>query len=100
MSLWESYADKIVELIPDANNIDEGVVILLQFGHKTVYYSKSYMSIFLKIRYTILLTQQQYSDELRVGTTAHATRLLINEDIPEFHDFNMKYTLKYLVSKN
>lgn len=31
-----------------------------------------------------------FTDEIRVGSTYHATKLLINEDLPKFADFNLK----------
>ncbi|KAL6548112.1 hypothetical protein OROHE_009174 [Orobanche hederae] len=65
--LWESYADKLLEIAPTNDKLEEGLTMVLQFAHKSI-----------------------WQEELRVQTTMHATKMLINEDLPEFEDFNMK----------
>ncbi|KAL6524349.1 hypothetical protein OROHE_016020 [Orobanche hederae] len=53
--LWESYADKLLEIAPTNDKLEEGLTM-----------------------------------DIRVQTTMPATKMLINEDLPEFEDFNMK----------
>ncbi|KAL6543072.1 hypothetical protein OROHE_010592 [Orobanche hederae] len=65
--LWESYADKLLEIAPTNDKLEEDLTMVLQFAHKSI-----------------------WQEELRVQTTMHATKMLINEDLPEFEDFNMK----------
>ncbi|KAL6530052.1 hypothetical protein OROMI_028697 [Orobanche minor] len=65
--LWESYADKLLEIAPTNEKLENGLTMALQFAHKSI-----------------------WQEELRVQTTMHATKMLINGDLPEFEDFNMK----------
>ncbi|KAL6582426.1 hypothetical protein OROMI_006440 [Orobanche minor] len=65
--LWESYANKPPEIAPTNDKLEEGLTMVLQFAHKSI-----------------------WQEELRVQTTTHATKMLINEDLPEFEDFNLK----------
>ncbi|KAL6533615.1 hypothetical protein OROHE_013448 [Orobanche hederae] len=65
--LWESYADKLLEIAPTNEKLENGLIMALQFAHKSI-----------------------WQEELRVQTTMHATKMLINGDLPEFEDFNMK----------
>ncbi|KAL6576841.1 hypothetical protein OROMI_011117 [Orobanche minor] len=65
--LWESYADKLLEIAPTNDKLENGLTMALQFAHKSI-----------------------WQEELRVQTTMHATKMLINGDLPEFEDFNMK----------
>ncbi|KAL6572836.1 hypothetical protein OROHE_002312 [Orobanche hederae] len=65
--LWESYTEKLLEIAPINDKLDEGLTMVLQFAHKSI-----------------------WQEELRVQTTMHTTKMLINEDLPEFEDFNMK----------
>ncbi|KAL6536853.1 hypothetical protein OROHE_012437 [Orobanche hederae] len=59
--LWESYADKLLEIAPTNDKLENGLTMALQFAHKSIW-----------------------------QTTMHATKMLINGDLPEFEDFNMK----------
>ncbi|KAL6533188.1 hypothetical protein OROMI_027300 [Orobanche minor] len=65
--LWESYADKLLEIAPTNEKLENGLTMALQFAHKSI-----------------------WQEELRAQTTMHATKMLINGDLPEFEDFNMK----------
>ncbi|KAL6542290.1 hypothetical protein OROMI_023892 [Orobanche minor] len=65
--LWESYADKLLEIAPTNEKLENSLTMALQFAHKSI-----------------------WQEELRVQTTMHATKMLINGDLPEFEDFNMK----------
>ncbi|KAL6580259.1 hypothetical protein OROMI_008283 [Orobanche minor] len=65
--LWESYADKLLEIAPTDDKLENDLIMALQFAHKSI-----------------------WQEELRVQTAMHATKMLINGDLPEFEDFNMK----------
>ncbi|KAL6550067.1 hypothetical protein OROMI_020555 [Orobanche minor] len=65
--LWESYADKLLEIASTNEKLENSLTMALQFAHKSI-----------------------WQEELRVQTTMHATKMLINGDLPEFEDFNMK----------
>ncbi|KAL6584531.1 hypothetical protein OROMI_003820 [Orobanche minor] len=54
-------------IAPTNDKLEGGLTMALQFAYKSI-----------------------WQEELRVQTTMHATKMLINGDLPEFEDFNMK----------
>ncbi|KAL6582228.1 hypothetical protein OROMI_006242 [Orobanche minor] len=39
--LWESYADKLLEIAPTNNKLEDGLIIALQFAHKSIWQGTS-----------------------------------------------------------
>lgn len=99
MVLWENFADKLIELVPDMPKLKDGHTIILQFAAKSIWDRKIYL--FLS-RIKIIMCQKTHGyycylmnflEELRVQTTKGATKMIINEELPEIEDFNIRYNL-------